>query len=103
MSGNYFAVLGVPALLGRPLTVDDDRTAGGSPVAVISYPYWQRRFAGDPGVLGRTVTLNRVPFTVVGVMPPGFSGEVVGRMTDCGCRSRWRRRCASATGSPGRT
>ena len=75
-------MLGVPTLIGRPLTVDDDRTANGSPVAVISYAYWQRRFAGDPGVLGRTVTINRVPFTIVGVAPPGFSGEVVGRMTD---------------------
>ena len=82
VSGNYFAVLGVPALIGRPLTVDDDRTGGGSPVTVISYLYWQRRFAGDPGVLGRTVTINRVPFTIVGVTPPGFTGEVVGRMTD---------------------
>jgi predicted permease len=82
VSGNYFAVLGVPTLLGRPLTVDDDRAANGSPVTVISYRYWQRRFAGDPHVLGRTVTINRVPFTIVGVAPPGFSGEVVGRMID---------------------
>ena len=82
VSGNYFAVLGVPTLLGRPLTVEDDRTANGSPVTVISYLYWQRRFGGDPHALGRTVTINRVPFTIVGVAPPGFSGEVVGRMTD---------------------
>jgi predicted permease len=82
VSGNYFAILGVPALLGRPLTVEDDRAANGSPVTVISHAYWQRRFAGDPGVLGRTVTINRVPFTVVGIAPPGFHGEVVGRMTD---------------------
>jgi predicted permease len=82
VSGNYFAVLGVPTLIGRPLTVDDDRTANGSPVAVISYAYWQRRFEGDRGVLGRSLTINRVPFTIVGVTPPGFHGEVVGRMTD---------------------
>jgi predicted permease len=82
VSGNYFAVLGVPTLIGRPLTVDDGRVANGSPVVVLSHAYWQRRFAGDPGVLGRTVTINRVPFTVVGVTPPGFTGEVVGRMTD---------------------
>ena len=82
VSGNYFAVLGVPTLIGRPLTVDDDRTANGSPVAVLSHAYWRRRFAADPGVLGRSVTINRVPFTIVGVAPPGFSGEVVGRMTD---------------------
>jgi predicted permease len=82
VSGNYFAVLGVPTLIGRPLTVDDDRAANGSPVTVISYLYWQRRFAGDPRVLGSTVTINRMPFTIVGVTPPGFYGEVVGRMTD---------------------
>jgi predicted permease len=82
VSGNYFAVLGVPTWIGRPLTVDDDRSANGSPVAVISYAYWQRRFQGDRGVLGRTITINRIPFTIVGVTPPGFHGEVVGRMTD---------------------
>jgi predicted permease len=82
VSGNYFAVLGVPTLIGRPLTVDDDRSANGSPVAVISYAYWQRRFQGDRGVLGRAITIDRVPFTIVGVTPPGFHGEVVGRMTD---------------------
>ena len=82
VSGNYFAVLGVPTLIGRPLTVDDDRTANGSPAMVISYEYWRSRFAADPRVLGRTVTINRVPFTIVGVAPPGFTGEVVGRMTD---------------------
>jgi len=82
VSGNYFAVLGVPAFLGRPLTVDDDRVANGSPVAVLSFAYWQRRFAGDRSVVGRTIAVNRIPFTIVGVAPPGFTGEVVGRMTD---------------------
>lgn len=82
VSGNYFAVLGVPMFLGRPLTVDDDRVKNGAPVAVLSYAYWQRRFAGDRTIIGRTITVNRIPFTVVGVAPPGFSGEVVGRMTD---------------------
>ena len=82
VSGNYFAVLRVPTLIGRPLTVEDDRAAGGSPVAVISYAYWQRRFEGDRGILGRSLTINHVPTTIVGVTPPGFHGEVVGRMTD---------------------
>jgi len=82
VSGNYFAVLGVPAFAGRTLTVDDDRVANGSPVAVLSYAYWQRRFAGDRTVIGRTVTVNRTPVTIVGIAPPGFTGEVVGRMTD---------------------
>jgi putative ABC transport system permease protein len=82
VSGNYFAVLGVPALIGRPITVDDDRVANGAPVIVLSHTYWQRRFAGDPRVIGRTMTVNRTPFTIIGVTPPGFNGEVVGRMTD---------------------
>jgi predicted permease len=82
VSGNYFAVLRVPAFLGRPITIDDDRVANGSPVAVISYAYWQRRFAGDRGIIGQTIRVNRTPFTIVGVAPPGFYGEVVGRMTD---------------------
>jgi predicted permease len=82
VSGNYFAVLGVPMIVGRPLTVDDDRVANGAPVAVLSHAYWQRRFAGDRAVVGRTIVVNRTPFTIVGVAAPGFSGEVVGRMTD---------------------
>jgi putative ABC transport system permease protein len=82
VSGNYFAVLGVPAMIGRPITTQDDRVANGSPVVVLSYAYWQRRFARDPAVIGRTITVNRTPFTIVGVTPPGFHGEVVGRMTD---------------------
>jgi hypothetical protein len=61
--------------------VDDDRVANGSPVAVLSFAYWQRRFAGDRSVVGRTIAVNRIPFTIVGVAPPGFTGEVVGRMT----------------------
>jgi len=82
VSGNYFAVLGVPTFLGRPLTVDDDRVTNGAAVAVLSYTYWQRRFAGDRSIIGRAITVNHIPFTVVGVAPPGFTGEVVGRMTD---------------------
>ena len=82
VSGNYFAVLGVPAFLGRPLTVDDDRVPNGAAVAVLSHGYWQRRFAGDRTIIGRSITMNRIPFTIVGVAPPGFTGEVVGRMTD---------------------
>jgi predicted permease len=82
VSGNYFAVLGVPAFAGRTITVDDDRVANGSPVAMLSYAYWQRRFAGDRTVIGRTLTVNRLPFTIIGIAPPGFTGEVVGRMTD---------------------
>ena len=83
-SGGMFAVLGVPAALGRTFTAADDRPGGGpdGPVAVISHAFWRRRFGGAPDVLGRTITLNRVPVTVVGVAPRGFFGPDVGRAFD---------------------
>ncbi|MGH9823257.1 MAG: ABC transporter permease, partial [Blastocatellia bacterium] len=73
-SGNYYSVLGVNSLTGRPLTPDDDRTGGASSVAVISYDYWQRRFGRDPAVLNKTIYLNGKPFSVIGVTPAGFYG-----------------------------
>jgi predicted permease len=73
VSGNYFAGLGVPALLGRTITDDDDNAAAG-PVAVLSYRYWQQRFGGDPAVIGKLINLNKVAFTVIGVTPKGFEG-----------------------------
>ena len=82
VSGNYFEVLRVPAFIGRPITADDDRVANGSPVVVLSHAYWLRRFGGDRAVIGRSITVNRTPFTIIGVAPPGFHGEVVGRMSD---------------------
>ena len=82
VSGNYFDVLGVRALLGRTFTADDDRTPGGHPVAVLSRNYWMRRFAGDPSVLNRTISLNGLPMTIVGVAPAGFFGIVVGESPD---------------------
>ena len=75
-SGGFFDVLGVPAMLGRTFSADDDRRGGGpdGPVAVISYGFWQRRFGGAADVIGRPLTLDRVPFTIVGVTPPAFFG-----------------------------
>jgi predicted permease len=79
VSGNYFSVLGTPALRGRTILPDDDSPGAGQRVAVISYGLWQRDFAGDPRVLGRKLDLNGAAFTVVGVAPPGFRGpRVVG-------------------------
>ncbi|HEX8070522.1 MAG TPA: ABC transporter permease [Pyrinomonadaceae bacterium] len=75
VSGNYYAALGVPALVGRTLTDEDDR-ASAAPAAVLSYRYWQRRFGGDRAVVGRQINLNNVAFTVVGVTPPGFDGTM---------------------------
>ncbi len=82
VSGNYFAVLGVPAFRGRTFTAAEDRVPGADPVVVISYSYWTRHFAQDPGVIGRPITLNGSPFTVIGVTPPEFTGDVVGFPTD---------------------
>jgi predicted permease len=79
---NYFQTLGVRALLGRTFAPEDGRLPGSDPFIVISYGYWQRRFAGDPAVIGRTVHLNNFPFTIIGVTPPGFFGEVVGDQPD---------------------
>ena len=78
VTGNYFSVLGVHALMGRALTEEDDKVAGGHPVAVISYSMWRARLNSDPAVLGSTIRLNGYPFTIIGVAPPGFHGQVVG-------------------------
>jgi len=82
VSGNFFSVLGVSAIAGRTLTADDDQAPSPQPVAVISYPFWQRRFGLDPGVVGKKITLDDFPFTIVGVAPPGFFGFEVGFSPD---------------------
>jgi len=74
VSGNYFEVLGVKALLGRTLAPADDQKRLGHPVAVLSYAGWQRRFAGDPEVVGKSVKINGLAYTVLGVMPREFFG-----------------------------
>src|SRR5262245_24746450 len=74
VSGNYFETLGVQEFRGRTLTRDDDRVPGGHPIVVLSYGAWQRRFAGAPDIVGKTVSINQQPFTIVGVTPPGFRG-----------------------------
>jgi putative ABC transport system permease protein len=83
-SGRMFEVLGVPAILGRTFTTADDRRGGGpnGPVAVISYAFWQRRFGGAGDVIGRSLVVERVPFTIIGVTPPQFFGVDVGRSFD---------------------
>ena len=81
VTGNYFDVLGVGAILGRTFLPEEAR-AGASPVAVISHKFWQRYFGGDPAVVGRDITVNSEPFTLIGVAPPGFGGPVVGLSFD---------------------
>ncbi len=76
--------MGVPALVGRTYGVEDDRRSGGpnGAVAVLGYSFWQRRFGGAPDVIGRSITLSRVPYTIVGVTPPDFLGPTVGHRFD---------------------
>jgi macrolide transport system ATP-binding/permease protein len=73
VSGNYFGGLGVPPAAGRVLGDADDHT-GAPPVVVLSYAYWQRRFNGNPSVIGQSILVNKLPFTVVGVSASGFFG-----------------------------
>ncbi len=82
VTGEWFPLLGARTLLGHPLGPEDNETLGGHPVAVLSYDYWTRRFGQDSAVVGRTFRISRTPFTVVGVMEPGFAGLAVGRRVD---------------------
>lgn len=77
VSDNYFQVLGVKLALGRPFG-SSGRSGAAEPVAVISHRAWQRRFAGDPDVLGKTLIVNRQPMTIVGVAPKDFHDTLVG-------------------------
>ena len=83
-SGDFFRVLGVPAMRGRVFTADDDLHGGGhaGPVAVISHGFWKRHFASDPDIVGKTIKLNRRPFTIIGVTPPWFTGLDVDKSYD---------------------
>jgi predicted permease len=78
VSGNYFDVMGLTPAAGRFFTAKEDVTPGGHPVAVLSYAYWQRRFAGDPSVIGKQVTINNAPITIIGVAPEAFIGSFLG-------------------------
>ena len=73
VTGNYHRGLGVQPLLGRLLTDDDDNLAA-TPVGVLNYRYWQKRFGNDASVIGKQINLNNRAFTIVGVTPPGFVG-----------------------------
>ncbi|HEX4683155.1 MAG TPA: ABC transporter permease [Gemmatimonadaceae bacterium] len=82
VSSNYFSVLGVPALMGRTLDTHMDDVSGSSPVAVISYAYWTRRFKNERSAIGRTITIDGLKITIIGVTPPDFAGEIVGSSND---------------------
>src|SRR5215471_1393199 len=75
VSGNYFNGLGVQTVVGRPITDSDDQITA-SPVCVISYQYWRRRFSLSPDVLRQTIKINDAVFTIIGVTPPQFRGTL---------------------------
>jgi predicted permease len=74
VTGNYFDVLGMKPALGRTFRPEEDQTLGSHPVVVLSHGLWQRRFGGDPAIVGKSITLNRQPFSVIGVAAEGFTG-----------------------------
>ena len=74
VSANYFAILGLRPASGRFFFADEDSKPGGNNVAVVSYSLWANKFGSDPNVVGRTLTLNATPYTVIGVAPHGFKG-----------------------------
>ena len=82
VTGNYFQALGTRPANGRTLSPQDDGAPGSNPVAVISFALWQRRFNSDSNIVGRVVTINHFPFTIVGVAEKGFAGTAVGGSVD---------------------
>lgn len=78
VSGNYFAVFGLEPAAGRLLSDSDDTAENANPVVVLGHEYWQHKFAMSPSIIGRDIRLNGYPFTVVGVAPAGFNGDVIG-------------------------
>src|SRR6266404_5735167 len=82
VSGNYFEVLGIPPAIGRVFSLDDERVPGGHPVVVLSNAYWTRHFGGDRSILNKSLLINNVEMTVVGVAREGFSGAQVGKSPD---------------------
>jgi len=82
VSGNFFKGYGTPVLIGRPITPEDDRPDA-PPVAILTYPLWQRVFSLDPHVIGRTLMVGKTGFTVIGVLPRRYVGPLAGeRRTD---------------------
>ena len=82
VSGEFFGLLGVQPILGRAFTPEEDRVPGANPVAVISYGFWERQFAGASDVVGKTVRVGQGTFQILGVAPQGFHGMLVGSEVD---------------------
>jgi predicted permease len=82
VSGAYFSTLGVNAILGRTISDADDQTTGGHPVVVVSHAWWERRLGGDPAAIGKTITIDKTTYTIIGVAPREFFGTTVGQAPD---------------------
>jgi predicted permease len=82
VTAGYFEVMGVRSAVGRGLLLDDHASPGAGNVAVLSDRYWRTRFSRAQDIVGRPLTLGGTTYTIVGVMPPGFNGEVVGQPVD---------------------
>ena len=78
VSGNYFSVLGLEPAAGRLIGDADDTTENSNPVVVLGYEYWRRKFALSATIIGKDIRLDGYPFTIIGVTPSGFDGDVVG-------------------------
>jgi predicted permease len=81
-SANYFDILGVHPFLGRGFLPSGDSAVGAHNEVVLAYGYWRRKFAADSGIIGKTISINNHPLTVVGVMPPRFGGKTAGLQFD---------------------
>src|SRR5437764_887646 len=81
VSGDFFPTLGIKAAMGRTFGPSDDMPAA-EPAVMLSYDYWQSAFGGSPDAVGHTIRLNRIPFTIIGVVEPGFTGLTPGRRYD---------------------
>lgn len=81
-SANYFDVLGVRPLVGRTFVASEEQKPDGDSVVVLGYALWQRRYGGDSNIVGRTITINQNPFTVIGVAPADFQGSLTGLRMD---------------------
>jgi predicted permease len=82
VSADYFPVLGVRPALGRLFLPDEDVTPGANPVVVISHRLWTETFGADPAAIGKSIVLSRVPFEIVGVVPPAFHGHIIAVQPD---------------------
>ncbi|HKW55991.1 MAG TPA: ABC transporter permease [Candidatus Acidoferrum sp.] len=78
VSGNFFSLIGVNAVLGRTISAQDDRPTNPQPVVVLGHGFWRQNFRSDPAIIGKTLVLNGTSYSVIGVAPAGFAGLLVG-------------------------